>query len=372
MSNLRNAISELRNILGWKTNRKILILESDDWGSERFPDIETRERFIKDGFDIKKCGYSMYDCFENRDDLEGLFNVLTSFKDINGNHAKFSLFLNVANPDYEKIKASNFQTYYYEPISRTATRYLGADNIIDLYQSGTSDGLVDLQYHGREHLYVERWLRSLKNGKETELYGFKNRFFGFSGYYAPEINKGYRAAFDLDEPDDIHYQGMALRDGLKVFRKEFGKSATSFVAPDGPFNNKLESILHDEGVRFIGAARMQIEPYGDGKTKRRIHYLGQKNRYNQIYITRSGDFDPMIKGEDVVNNCLKQIDRSFRWRQPAIISTHRANFVGGIEKENRFNGVLKLKELLDQVIVRWPEVEFFTTEELGNIIAEGK
>ena len=58
---------------------------------------------------------------------------------------------------------------------------------------------------------------------------------------------------------------------------------------------------------------------------------------------------------------LRQIAAAFRWKKPAIISTHRVNFVGGINKQNREAGLKELHSLLKTIVKRWPDVEFMST-----------
>ena len=65
---------------------------------------------------------------------------------------------------------------------------------------------------------------------------------------------------------------------------------------------------------------------------------------------------------------MKQIDSSFSWNKPAIISTHRVSFVGALYPENRDNGLRQLSHLLKEIVKKWPDVEFMTTEQLGALM----
>jgi hypothetical protein len=79
-------------------------------------------------------------------------------------------------------------------------------------------------------------------------------------------------------------------------------------------------------------------------------------------------FEPSREGTHLVDTCLKEIDTSFRWNKPAIISSHRVSFVGALYPENRDNGLRQLSELLKGIVKHWPDVEFMTTEELGALM----
>ena len=74
----------------------------------------------------------------------------------------------------------------------------------------------------------------------------------------------------------------------------------------------------------------------------------------------------MSNNNDGVDSCLADIQQAFDCKQPAIISNHRASFVGGIEDKNREKGLKALDKLLPQIIKKWPDVEFISINELGK------
>jgi hypothetical protein len=142
------------------------------------------------------------------------------------------------------------------------------------------------------------------------------------------------------------------------------------VPTNGPFNNELEADLFKGGVEYINTAKKQLEPIGDGNYKKNIRYLGKKNIYGQFYITRNCFFEPAsFEKKNWVDSCLKEIEIAFRWNKPAIISTHRVNYIGFIREENRKHGLAQLNELLNQILKRYPDVEFMTSVQLGDLIA---
>jgi len=101
-----------------------------------------------------------------------------------------------------------------------------------------------------------------------------------------------------------------------------------------------------------------------------------KNRYNQQYLTRNCFFEPNSwehdRNKDWVNDCMHEIEIAFRCHKPATISSHRVNYTGTLHPDNRANGLRKLAVLLSEITKHWPEVEFMTSVELGDLIAERK
>ena len=104
MRALYKLISSFTDIPGWRTKRHIVVIESDDWGSIRMPSIESYNRLLAAGIRVDKCHYCTNDTVASTDDLELLFEVLTSVKDKNGKAAVITANSLVANPDFDRIK----------------------------------------------------------------------------------------------------------------------------------------------------------------------------------------------------------------------------------------------------------------------------
>jgi hypothetical protein len=56
------------------------------------------------------------------------------------------------------------------------------------------------------------------------------------------------------------------------------------------------------------------------------------------------------------------------YAKPATISMHRLNVIGGLVEENRTCNLALLKQLLKEIVKRWPDVEFMNSAELGQLI----
>jgi len=73
--------------------------------------------------------------------------------------------------------------------------------------------------------------------------------------------------------------------------------------------------------------------------------------------------------KDWVGSCLKEVSSAFSYRKPAIISTHRVNFMGGLNSNNRSNTLTLFKRLLLELKKKWPEIEFMSSDQLGQLIS---
>ena len=353
------------NIPGWRTNRKIVVIESDDWGSTRMPSKETLKTLINSGVQVGRSRYNLYDSFESNQDLESLFEVLSSFKDMHGNQPAITALCVVANPDFDKIRECEFKNYYYEPFTSTLTQYPAHDKVMNLWKEGIERKIFIPQFHGREHLNVPRWLRDLQSNNRDTLLAFQNNIWGIS---TPLIPQGYQAAFDIDFDTDLEYHKVVIKEGLGLFKELLGYPAEYFVPSNGPFKLALEKILFHVGIKYITLNKKHKEPIGNGKFKTHYHYLGKRSSYELIYLSRNAAFEPSAEGTNWVDSCLSDVQIAFRMKKPAVISTHRVNYIGFLDSGNREKGLTKLKELLTKILKTWPDVEFMTSVELGKLI----
>ena len=369
----------LSNIKGWSTKRHIVVIESDDWGSVRMSSIESFERLKTSGIPVDKGHYNVYDALESNKDLEMLFDTLSQFKDSTGRHPVMTGVNVVANPDFEAIRANDFSEYVYEPYTRTCERYPDHDRVYQLWKQGVEERLFVPVLHGREHLNAQFWMRALQGGNASTRIAFKEGVTGIPRKgIGGETVPNFQAAFQIDTVDDLPYQKEVIRTGAELFEKLYGYRAKFFVPTNGWFNNSLEKDLFDNGVEYIDTAKKQNEPLGNGQYKVNTRFIGDKNQYGQIYLTRNCFFEPSANGfempanYDWLNYCLKEIEIAFRWHKPATISSHRVNYIGYLHPENREKGLKALGQLLGEIIKRWPDVEFMTSVELGDLIASTK
>jgi hypothetical protein len=163
-----------------------------------------------------------------------------------------------------------------------------------------------------------------------------------------------------------------LTDGLTLFEQLWGYQSKSFIAPCYIWSRSLEPVLGRHGVRYIQGMLNQFEPVLEPGYiyKKRFHYQGQQNKLGQRYLIRNVFFEPATNpGFDWVGDCLNRIETAFRWNKPAIISSHRVNYIGWLKPANRDNNLKLLKMLLQKIINKWPDVEFKSSDALGDWIA---
>ena len=358
----------LLNILGFRTRRKLVVIESDDWGSIRMASNDAYLYFLKKGYSVDQWPYDRNDALECNEDLEKLFEVLSSVKDINGNYAIITANCVVANPDFIKIKDNYFRKYFYEPFTETLKRYPSHDRVYSLYKEGIQNKIFKPQFHGREHLNVISWMKDLQENNQIVHEIFDKKMFSVNTIN-PNVN--YLEALNYTDPNELEFQKRLIIDGCKIFKSLFGYSSKTFIAPCYIWSSSLNKTLLNCGVNYFQGLWYQFDPKRNkkNKCKRIFHYTGQSNEFAQKYLVRNVFFEPsQIDGVDWINDAISRMRIIFRWGKPAIIGTHRLNFIGFINPDNRDRNLHLFALLLKEIIKKWPDVEFISSDQLGDLM----
>lgn len=349
----------------WKTDRQIVVIESDDWGSIRIPSKEAVERLMSKGVHLEPhAGYDRVDRLESAEDLSLLSEVLLSVKDRKGAPAKITMNYVMANPDFEKIRESRFEEYHYERFVETNKRYSGCEHSFQTLEKGIEEGVFQPQFHGREHLNVQRWLEALQRGDRDALEAFDEEMFAI--YHLCKQSgswQHYLTALDMATQEEWLFIQNSLREGLQIFRELFGFESKTMIAPCYTWGRAVEEEVARHGVQGMQGENQQKIPAIEG-AKTLFRYTGECNEFGQRYLRRNCFFEPTQNIRLGREYALKGIERAFHSKTAAIISSHRLNFMGEIDPSHREKNLCDFKSLLKEVVSRWPAVEWMSSDEL--------
>lgn len=373
---LSSLVSNLKNSIGWKTKRKIVVFSVDDYGNVRLNSVESRKNMDLAEMKI----YSRFDALdtlETTQDLEQLFEVLSSVKDKNGRYAVFTPFALPCNIDFEKMEADNFQHFYFETLPNTYKKlavqqpnaYTGT---WELWKDGIAKGFLKPQFHGREHLNLTVFNDKLKKRDLQLLTALKNKSYtSISDDDYPTMSS--MAELDFWDVKENELFKPLLKEGLQLFEEVFGYASCYFTPPVFNIHHSLFQTLKSNGIQFLDLALLRKEHQGLNAYKKSFNYIGKKTKEGLIIMVRNVVFEPTEeRGIDWVAFTMKQINTAFRWNKPAIISSHRVNFCGHIEEQNREKGLSALKKLLEEIVKKWPDVEFMSADELAYYLKNKK
>jgi hypothetical protein len=373
LTDLKNSLLiNLKNAIGWRTRRKIVVFCVDDYGNVRLDSKSARENLDRAGLKVRS-RFDAYDTLETREDLEALFATLTSVADQRGRPAVFTPYALPGNLDFERVAATGYTDYHYELLPQTYDKLAARDpqayrGAWALWQEGLEKGLMRPQFHGREHLNVRVFRKKLARQDGDLMTALRNRSYTSLRSLADD-RVAYTVAYgfwDFSENEDF---AEILTDGLAAFETVYGYRATGFTPPGFQAHPVLHPVLREGGIKYLDGLFVHREHQGQGRYRRRLGYTGQTNDHGQLTLVRNVVFEPTEdRGIDWVAYTLQQIEAAFRWNRPAIVSSHRVNFCGHIDPKNRAIGLEALQQLLKQIVRRWPEVEFLAIDELGDQI----
>ncbi len=368
--NLAKCWARARNVArAWRCADRILVIESDDWGSIRTSTTEAYAELASRGYEMRQSCYSV-DALETDDDLGELFDLLDDFEDSRGYPACITGNMVLANPNFDAIRRSGFERYTYEPVEATLQSTPQRGGVARLWREGMANRLFRPQLHAREHVRWWEWLEALRRGSPEALATFDLKMCGVPLAVSRE-QEGFFQPVYVDHPlppsgsDDL---AKMVAEGVRLFEEQFGFRSLSTIAPNCAWTGETEDVWARHGVRYIQGGYEQLVISAAG-TVSRAHYLGERSKCDGWYLVRNCTFEPSKNArEDYWRNCLAGIARAFRFKIPAIVTSHRVNYIGSIVERNRRRGLEQLRRLLEQVRVKWPDVHFLSSAELGFMI----
>ena len=356
----------LINIPGKKIQKKLIVFESDDWGSIRISSKLVYEKLLSYGLISDNDPFSKYDSIENDEDLNFLLNVLVKYKDINNNSPILTTNTVVCNPDFDKIKSNNYSNFYSENFTETLAKREDCQQVFKIIKKAINENLFYPQFHAKEHLNVTLWMNLLQNNNSEFKKAFDLNCFSIK--YKNGLNRrdNLMATYDYHSEQEFVEIAESITKGLNLFEQIFNFKSQTTIAPCYVWNNKIEKVFLDNNVFCFQGSRFQNIPiHNTNKFKKKFHYNGEINANNQLYLSRNGLFEPSLNQNiDWVDKCLESIDIAFKWKKPAVIGTHRLNFIGSIDPKNRDRNLKLLDKLLKKIILKWPDVEFVNSSQL--------
>ncbi|MBA6153391.1 hypothetical protein [Gelidibacter maritimus] len=364
----------LKNFSGWRSNRKLVIFSIDDYGNVRLNSKESLNRIEAANIPLDS-HFDRFDTLETRADLEDLFDVLSSVKDKHENPAIFTPYSLPCNIDFDSMANNKYTEYIYELLPETYEKLTLKDTNAyagtwELWKDGIKKGLMKPQFHGREHFNMHIFKDLLKK-KDKDLITVLKQHSHVTIPGHKSYKNGWTAAYSFDKLDETFGFLENVADGVKAFKRVYGYAPNTFTPPAQQFPLHLENELYNLGFEFIDRPRSLKRYLGDGKYQMEKHRLGGGTVMKEL--VRNVVFEPTTpRITNWVDFSFKQIEAAFKMKKPANISSHRVNFCGHIDEENRKVGLSALKQLLDKIVNRWPDVEFISADQLGDIISKEK
>jgi glycosyltransferase involved in cell wall biosynthesis len=345
--------------------RPVLVIESDDWGW--CPGDPNQMLFVEKAFGSKFTEDGLLPVLETPDDMERMAQVLLKHKDSRNRPAVLTANMMLANIDFEATKQSGFKQLKLIDIDSNSAINPISKSLLKAYNRCMNLGVFKPQLHGLQHVNAIGWLRDLQNGNKLAMCFFDAKFPP-SGYF--NNNWKYNSVyvdFSTVPSTGIPYnvQLSDINDAVRVFKRIFGFLPLSTIAPFYIWDKTTEKAFSEMGVKYLQAGNMQVAKLD---THRRLtecyHGLGTRNEYGAIYLNRNIFFESNRAGSVPVRTVQKRICRAFSTYQPAVISSHRINFVGG----SAYRHLAAMDETLTYLEKTYPDIFYMSSDELGEML----
>lgn len=318
--------------LGPVLSSPVLIIESDDWG----PGSETQVQA-----------------------LEALRALLRGFKDCNGHPAVMTIGVILSLPDSKAVEATReyHASFLDDPHYRP---------IVETLKAGAKEGVFDLQLHGLAHFWPANFMAAWEHDEAIR------RWLAEDGWRTERLpawlQSRWIAAFPLpSRPLPLEVIRTAVREEVACFRRCFGGFPKVAVPPTFVWNIDVESAYAEAGIEVLitpGRRYAGRDRKGGLTSPERSYFNGERLACGLRSLVRDVYFEPALQHRpDAV---LAAIADKWRRREPALLETHRFNFLDG-----QLNASLEaLKVLLEGALTRFPNLRFSSSYELATGIAD--
>lgn len=347
---MKNRIIKIKQKISFrlrkKIDKKIIIIESDDWGLERASDSIAINSVVKK-YGVENCSRWTFDALESVQDLDYIYQLFDNYN----NHFQKPPII-TANFITHNIDYSESSQLKFKPISSGYN--FGEPSIFEKYKEGINKNYFKPQLHGFSH-YNTTLLQ-----KDFDSINFKDDFnLGFP--LAKSTIKGnldlYRAEC-FDPNFEINFQKAN-----EVFFDTFGYHSKTFIPPNYLYSDLLNPIITNSGVELLQASSHFLNQ----EKSKPIRPFFRKNKGLQ-YSIRNARLDVHKDYNYLSNHCIQQINTAFSLQMPAIIDIHRVNFAGKYDIETRYKTIDELNKVLLYLSKHHSDVVFMTSDEFNEFL----
>lgn len=358
---IKEIIKNFASKKGLKTKRHIVVFESDDWGADRNSSKEGLETFKKEFPNFALDGYQKFDTLESDSDVISLSETLAKHKDSKGNPAVFTLNFAVANIDFEKTAKS--KELFLIAIDEYYKKFKEKKNVLDLVKKAEEQKTFFSALHTREHVNSEVLLEDLKNDEFVQK-AFENGVVGVKDSY-------YHGMDTLNASEESLKK--IIGDATSEFERIFGRKSETFIAPCYVWNYEVEKKLEKNGVKFLQGNLFHNIPTSSDSYQKKLHGFGSKSKHSNLrYFYRNCFFEPTNEREkgkldkEILESTMCEIEKAFKAGKPAVVCSHRVNFVSGMSEQNQKQNIELLDLLLTKITEKYPDVEFLDSVSMSN------
>ncbi|NOQ13061.1 MAG: glycosyl hydrolase [Methyloprofundus sp.] len=316
----------------------VIIFESDDWGTGPL---------------------------KQQNALVQISELLSRFSDSKGQHPVMTLGIILAEPDIDKIKATDGQVYHKRTLADT--RYIP---LLEIIHKGVAQGVFSVHLHGMEHFWPASLMHSVDKNAKVKQWLFANDNLQTedlpSELQSRWVDSSCLPSSEHSE-EDIY---RAIDEELRLYKNIFGQAANIVVPPTFVWTDIVEQAYAAQGIEtMITPGRQCIgrDKQGQPAPNGRYFFNGEENE-GLLFLVRDDYFEPALghKAETV----LQRISDKIKCGRPALLEMHRFNFINGAK--NNTTSLQELEKLLQLIVADLSDARFISAEQLATIIRNDK
>ncbi len=337
------------------SRHKVICFESDDWGCCCWtPTPAALQRIVtipqvREHFDRRGLWRWVEGSLETPDHVTALCDFLERFTGADGRPVVFTPCYIMGNPDYEGIAAAGMAEYRDLLIDNGVPSAWERGDFLAPARAGVRRMVWRPEYHARlHHTQPHLWLESVRAGHPEAAPLFEEQIFQQSAM-RPEYE-------GMDEPEQREW----VAGGMRSFQRAFG------YLPECAINCDATEVT--ERIWWEWGVRTRLNRYPDEGA------CGQSPFTPMTYLRRNVRFEPLGLDDEYTasgfTGAWRQLQAAWGADQPAIVSTHRKNYVSFVAEQER-QGYLQLELLLQAIADYYPEAVFVTSAEIGQLHRSG-
>lgn len=309
--------------LDWARMRAV-VLESDDWGLCAWaPDVQAW-RALADQPVFRSPGGRRYagSTLESAEDVRTMAALLSEFRGGDGFPPVLQANTVLAAPDFERIRPPAFDSpelpLHELPAAPSRWQRPRLWEEITIARMG---GLWWPELHGLHHLPEAAWLAALRRGDPDARRAFEHQ---------SPICAAVDASGEYHPAEPAAARSRRLEAAVAAFRRLFGRAPFSFCPPDYRWDDRLERDAERLGLTTLQGKAEQL-----GHPFPRVRRFLLRHRWPHLrgarfYMPPRIAFEPHGQppaSRVGVASALRAARAAWARAQPAVISTHRVNYV---------------------------------------------
>ncbi len=288
--------------------------------------------------------------------------VLKRHHDASGRNPNLGMNFIVANLDFAKMSADDFQQIHLLPLAEGVPQCWRRPGLLEGYREGIADGVFTAALHGSTHFCRSAMERELAHdGERASL--VRTLWQAGTPYIhwrMPWIGYEY---WDPGKPEDERFlsadEQLALI-GYSVggFAKLFATLPRSACAPGYRADDNTHRAWAQHGIH--------VAQNGPG-TPLPPHF----DRHQILNLSRTVEFEPCTDKAFSVEACVRQAETCFELGIPAIVSVHSINFHSAVS-DFRSRTLPRLDEFWSLLEAAHPDLLYLHDEDLYQLVSQGR